>query len=109
MIPMVAADKDVIKNAADDFVDAERMVESAMLGAVERQICRAELLDAAQALELFCADQIPDDFVANMYVSMHWIFKHFFFMKLPAGIHSALLFRFQHTSIIRPFEMQRNS
>jgi hypothetical protein len=73
--------KHVVDDAADDFVNAEGMAEPAMFRAVKGQIGRSELPDPPQALELLRADQIPNDPVGNVDVTVNRILKHLFFIQ----------------------------
>jgi hypothetical protein len=73
--------KYIIHNAADDFINPQRMIESAMFRTMKHEICRAQLADPAQTLKFFCSNQIPNHLVSNMNISVHGIFEHFFFRK----------------------------
>jgi len=64
---------------ARNLIDAERMGEPAVLGAVERQIGRAELADPAEPLKLLRVDEVPDNPVFDIDGFVNRIFEHFLF------------------------------
>jgi len=59
-----------------------------VLGAVERQIRRAELADPAKPLELLRVDEVPDDPVFDIDILVNRIFEHFLFGQFV--MHAAL-------------------